>query len=206
MSETTSKFHPIFLGYNMLSPQPVLMAGASFFDFSKQCVSHIIPTWKMHEINMPDFNWTKPDWLRKLPGREPKSSFWRKHKPKALGGKVLTGAFTYQLLKFCQITKALGDKENRRHHSLYFLSLYSFLMIMIIQYVFKCALKHIKGNLFIWEGLRKLWLHLEKCCIGCMYQVTNYIFYRWKIVWSNKQTPHWFQSITVFFTFGFYYW
>lgn len=43
--------------------------------FSEPSVSHITSTWKMHEINTSDFNWTKPDWLRKLPGREPKSSF-----------------------------------------------------------------------------------------------------------------------------------
>lgn len=56
MSETTFRFHPKFLGYNMLSTQPVLMTGASFFVFSKQSVSHITSTWKMHEINMSDFN------------------------------------------------------------------------------------------------------------------------------------------------------
>lgn len=126
MSETAFKFHSKFLGYNVLSPQPVLMAGASVFFFQ----------WAVCEPHRLDMEkaWNKHVWfqldktrLRKLPGTEPKSRFGKKKKK--LGEEFLAGAFTYQLLKFRWIT--ITKKETRRHHSLCFLN---FPMNMIVPF------------------------------------------------------------------------
>lgn len=82
--------------------------------------SHITSTWKTWEINMSCLNWMKRDWLRKLPGREPKSSFGKKTQ-KTLRREFAAGAFTYTLLRSCQVTMAHRNKEATRHYCLCFL-------------------------------------------------------------------------------------
>lgn len=114
MSETTFKCHPKFLGYNMLSHQPALMTGASLFSVSSLKPHHLNMenVWNKHVWSHV---WTKPDWLRKLPGRESKSSFGEKKI--TLWREFVAGAFTYQLLRSCQVTMAHRNKEATRHHS-----------------------------------------------------------------------------------------
>lgn len=84
---------------------------------------------KPHHFNVENA-WNKHVWSQlnknrlteKATWQGPKSSFGKKKKKIALWREFVAGAFTYQLLKCCQVTMAHRNKEATRHHSLCFLT------------------------------------------------------------------------------------